>query len=68
MKGLAFNSMRHGKRYRLVNYGEVYEFTVMDILGGQEFKLKDLYTLEEYHMSDLTKFGKGEDFEIRELY
>ncbi len=67
MKGLAFNSMRYGKRYRLINFGEKYEFEVVDINVGDEFTLKDLFTLEEYKMSDLTRFGKGEDFEIREI-
>ncbi|MCR9251078.1 MAG: hypothetical protein NXI20_11675 [bacterium] len=67
MKGLAFNSMRYGKRYRLINFGEKYEFEVVDIKVGDEFTLKDLFTLEEYNMSDLTRFGKGEDFEIREI-
>lgn len=67
MKGLAFNSMRYGKRYRLINFGEKYEFEVVDIRVGDEFTLKDLFTLEEYNMSDLTRFGKGEDFEIREI-
>lgn len=67
MKGLAFNSMRYGKRYRLINFGEKYEFEVVDIKVGDEFTLKDLFTLEEYQMSDLIRFGKGEDFEIREI-
>lgn len=59
--------MRYGKRYRLINFGEKYEFEVVDIRVGDEFTLKDLFTLEEYNMSDLTRFGKGEDFEIREI-
>ncbi len=67
MKGLAFNSMRYGKRYKLTNYGEVYEFEVVDIKRDEEFTLKDLYTLEQYNMSDLTRYGKGEDFEIIEI-
>ena len=67
MKGLAFNSMRYGKRYRLVNYGELYEFEVLEVKGGDHFLLKDLFTLETYTMEDLIRFGKGDDFEIREM-
>ncbi len=67
MKGLAFNSMRYGKKYRLVNFGEVFDFEVLEVAGAAEFKLKDIYTLEVYFMSDLIKFGQGEDFEIREI-
>ncbi|MEM9340854.1 MAG: hypothetical protein AAGA66_19120 [Bacteroidota bacterium] len=68
MKGLAFSSMRVGKPYRLVNFGEKSEFTLIEVVGRSDYKLKDLHTLEHYHMSDLTRFGKGEDFELREIY
>ncbi|MEL6559014.1 MAG: hypothetical protein AAFQ94_12570 [Bacteroidota bacterium] len=67
MKGLAFNSMRYGKKYSLVNFGELYEFEVVEIKTGDDFLLKDLFTLETYYMSDLIMYGKGDDFEIREL-
>ena len=67
MKGLAFNSMRYGKRYRLVNFGEQYEFEVVEVRSGDDFLLKDLFTLETYSMEDLIRFGKGDDFEIREM-
>ncbi len=67
MKGLAFNSMRVGHRYRLINYGETYEFTTILALTKDNFLLKDLHTLEEYELVNLHQFGKGSDFEIREL-
>ena len=65
MKGLAFSSLRVGKRYRLTNYGECFEFVLVSILGKDEFLLKDLSTLETYKMSQLLGFGKGDDLEIR---
>lgn len=67
MKGLAFNSMRYGQKYRLVNFGEKFEFEVVEIKNNDEFLLKDLFTLETYKMSELIRYGKGEDFEIREI-
>tara|TARA_A100001011_G_C13892763_1_gene667713 strand:- start:147 stop:350 length:204 start_codon:yes stop_codon:yes gene_type:complete len=67
MKGLAFSSLRVGKRYRLTNYGECFEFELISILGRDEFLLKDLITLETYTMSRLIGFGKGDDLEIRML-
>ena len=67
MSGLAFSSMRVGKKYRLVNYGETSEFLLLEVMGRSDFKLKDLFSLEEYRMSDLIKYGKGEDFELREI-
>ena len=65
MKGLAFSSLRVGKRYRLTNYGESYEFELISILARDEFLLKDLFTLETYKMSQLLGFGVGDDLEIR---
>lgn len=65
MSGLAFSSMRVGESYRLVNYDEIYEFTLIEVTNNNDYLLKDLITLEQYKMSDLTKFGKGRDFELR---
>ena len=67
MSGLAFSSLRVGERYRLTNYGEIFEFELLKILGENEFLLKDLFTLETYRMSQLIGFGKGDDLEIRML-
>jgi hypothetical protein len=67
MAGLSFDVLRHGKKYRLVNYGETFEFTIEQMLANGDFKVKDHTTLERYFLKDLIKFGKGNDFEIREL-
>ncbi len=67
MKGLAFSSLRVGKKYRIVNFGDTNEFEIEHILGHSDFAVKDLLTLERYKLKDLIKFGKGKDFEIREL-
>ncbi|MEP5611957.1 MAG: hypothetical protein ABJP45_06890 [Cyclobacteriaceae bacterium] len=67
MKGLAFTSMRVGESYKLINYGETSEFKLVEVLSRHDYRLKDIHTLEQYNMSDLTKFGKGDDFELREL-
>ncbi|MBS1487999.1 MAG: hypothetical protein JST43_10480 [Bacteroidetes bacterium] len=67
MKGLAFSSLRVGKKYRLTNFGESSEFIVERMVGREDFEIKDLYTLERCRLKDLFKFGKGKDFEIREM-
>ena len=67
MKGLAFGSLRIGSKYKLTNYGETNEFIIEKILPNGDFAVKDLLTLERYKLKDLFKFGKGKDFEIREL-
>ena len=63
----AFDIMRLGKRYRLVNYGEVVEFEVVDILDSGDYTLKTVDTLESLALSDLVKFGVGKDFEFEEI-
>jgi hypothetical protein len=68
MKGLSYSSLRVGKQYYAINHGEKYEFTLMEIITPSEFRLKDIHTLEYFYMSDIIRFGKGNDFEIRELH
>ncbi|MCU0368455.1 MAG: hypothetical protein MUF39_06460 [Cyclobacteriaceae bacterium] len=67
MAGLSFDVLRVGKKYRLINYGDTYEFEIERILVNGDFNVKDLFTLERYKLKDTIKFGKGNDFEIREL-
>lgn len=67
MAGLSFDVLRVGKKYRLVNLGDKYEFEIERILVNGDFKVKDLHTLERYLLKDTIKFGRGNDFEIREL-
>jgi hypothetical protein len=67
MQGLAFDVLRVGKKYSLVNFGDRYEFVIERILINGDFKVKDLNTMERYLLKDTIKFGKGKDFEIREL-
>jgi len=67
MTGLSFDVLRNGKKYRLVNHGERFDFVIEHILANGDFKVKDLHTLERYLLKDLIKFGKGKDFEIHEI-
>ena len=67
MPGLSFDVLRVGKKYRLINFRDRFEFEIEEILGDGNFKLKDIHTLERMFMKDLIKFGKGNDFEIREI-
>ncbi|MFN3840808.1 MAG: hypothetical protein ACK4RF_08875 [Cyclobacteriaceae bacterium] len=67
MQGLSFDVLRVGKKYRLINFGEVNEFVVEHILATGDFKVKNIHTLEQFLLTDLIRYGKGKDFEIREL-
>lgn len=66
MAGLSFDVLRNGKKYRLVNFGDTYEFVIENVLPNGDFLVKDTLTLERYHLKDLVRYGKGKDFEIRE--
>ena len=67
MAGLSFDVLRTGKKYRLVNFGEQHEFVIENILSNGDFRVKDLLTLERYHLKELIKYGKGNDFLLEAL-
>lgn len=63
----SFNNLRIGKKFRLVNFGEISEFEVVEIMGNGDCLLKDINTLEPYKLYDLMSFGRGDDFDIEDL-
>ncbi|MCF6360236.1 MAG: hypothetical protein L3J29_05660 [Cyclobacteriaceae bacterium] len=63
----SFNIIRTGKCYSIKNYGEVWQFEVMEIFDNNDYKIKMIDTLEEQLLSELIAFGKGEDFTFIEL-
>jgi hypothetical protein len=67
MAGLSLSVLRVGHRYRLINFSEVHEFEIERSLADADFAVKDIHTLERYTLKEITRFGKGPDFEIREL-
>lgn len=67
MAGLSFDVLRVGKKYRLTNYGDKYDFIIESILANGDFKVKDIHTLERYLLKDTLKFGTRGDFRLDEL-
>ena len=63
----SYNILRTGKHYRLFNYGEEYKFEVLEILNDDDCIVRSLDTLETYQLSEITKFGKGDDFDFEEI-
>jgi hypothetical protein len=67
MAGLSLDVLRVGKRYRLINFGDRYEFVIERILVNGDFKVKDIHTLEHFQLKEVLAFGKGKDFTIEEI-
>ncbi|WP_026970107.1 hypothetical protein [Algoriphagus terrigena] len=63
---LALDNLRVGRRYRLVNQGEIRSIEVITRLSGDDFKIKDLDTLEYYTIHELLQWGKGKDYDLEE--
>ena len=64
---MSFSNRRMRKKYFLTNYGEESRFEVLEWLGADNYKLKDLESLEIYTLDDLIKYGKSGDFDIHEI-
>jgi hypothetical protein len=62
----SFDILRTGKKYVLKNFGDVYEFIVLDAMADGDFQLKDIHTLEVFQLSDVIRYGKGKDFDLFE--
>jgi hypothetical protein len=66
MSGLAVSSLRVGERYRVTNFGDVYEVQLMNITSNGNCIFKDLTTLEIVELEEIVRYGKGKDWEISE--
>ena len=64
---ISIDNLRRGKKYRLRNYGEEFEFQVVEMPEEGIYKVKDLTTLDIYLLHDLVKYGKGKDYDLDEL-
>ncbi|MFD1186237.1 hypothetical protein [Pontibacter rugosus] len=64
---LSLDNLRRGRKYRLTNYGETFEFQVVEMPEENVYKVKDLNTLDTYLLHDLYKYGKGKDFDLEDL-
>jgi hypothetical protein len=68
MAGLSFDVLRTGKKYKLTNFGETHTFVVISVLPNNDFKVKDLLTLEYFYLKELVAYGEGKDFMLEDLY
>jgi len=63
----SLDTIRTGKNYYLRNFGEEARFQVLEVLVKDDFRVKDLSTLEVFLLSDLIKYGKGDDYDFYEI-
>jgi hypothetical protein len=66
-KRMSIDNMRVGKSYFVRNHGDQTRFVVLESAGKDDYKIKDLLTLEIYFFHQLVQYGIGEDFELYEL-
>lgn len=64
---LALDNIRVGRVYRLVNFGETRLLQVLERLGFENYKVKDLDTLELYELEELLRWGRGKDYDLEEI-
>lgn len=64
---LAIDNVRVGRVYRLTNYGEIRYLQVLERMGSENFRVKDLATLELYELEDLLRWGRGKDYDLEEV-
>lgn len=67
MAPIAFDRIRVGKKYFIQNLGEACRFEVEEKIADQNFKIKDLETLERYQLQDFVRYGLGKDFTLYEI-
>ena len=64
---ISLDTIRIGKKYYIINFGEKHEFIVLKRIAENNYLIKDLLTLEKYELQEFLAYGKGSDFELFEL-
>jgi hypothetical protein len=64
---IALDNLRVGRTYLMINQGEIRKLEIIDRLSGDNFKVKDLDTLEYYTIFELLQWGKGKDYDLDEI-
>jgi hypothetical protein len=64
---IGLDNLRVGRKYQLINMGEVRKIEIVARLSDVNFKIKDLETLELYTIEELLRWGKGNDYDLDEL-
>jgi hypothetical protein len=65
---ISLDNLRVGRKYQLINMGEIRNLEIVARLHGTNFQVKDLDTLELYTIKELLEWGIGKDYDIDELF
>ncbi len=63
---LSIENLQQGHTYFIRNHGEEIAFVVIEILAN-DCIVKSTETLEVFNLSDITRYGKGGDYELHEV-
>ena len=63
---LAINSLRVGHVYLIRNYDEEKKFLLVKITPDDRYIAKDFETLEIFDLDEITRYGKGKDYDLIE--
>lgn len=61
---ISWDTLRVGHRYYVQNFGEMTQFIIVEALY-EDYLVQDTLTLERFPLSDLTRYGKGEDYDLQ---
>lgn len=64
---ISIDNLRVGLRYHLKNYQEEVDFEVIEKTAEDDFKVRDIHTLETFHFQDLIRYGIAKDYELEEI-
>lgn len=64
---ISIDNLRVGLKYHLKNYSEIVDFEVLEKTADNDFKIKDLNTLEIYQFQEFIKYGIAKDYELEEI-
>ena len=64
---ISFDALRVGQTYRLTNYGDIREFSVVRRLSDKNYLLKDKISLEHYELQELVRYGIGKDYDLDQI-
>jgi hypothetical protein len=64
---LAINNLRKGSKYSITNNGDSCVFEVLEFLGKDNYRIKDIGSLEVITLDEFLRWGTGKDFSLIEF-